>query len=399
MRICKTQNTFASKLYKMIARQLSEKLIAMREKYPVVFLTGPRQSGKTTLLNSIFSDLPYFSFEELDVRRFALSDPRGFLSNLPQGAVLDEAQRVPELFSYIQSIADQKQGVHFVLSGSQNFLLSDQIAQSLAGRTSVQKLLPLSFAEVSASGTVIGSLDELLHKGGYPRLYAKTLEPIDFYPSYIETYLQRDVRQLKNVGDLDRFVQFMGLCAGRNGQILNLQSLANDAGISPNTAKSWLSVLQASYIVFLLPPYHVNFKKRITKSPKLYFYDTGLAASLLGLRRQEDVLNFHAKGALFENFVILELLKKHWNRGIPMDAWFWQDQTGREIDLLVQSGNALNAYEMKSGQTFNTSFFENLKYWQSLSGALPENCAVLYGGEQSFNTSHGRLIGWRNWHS
>jgi predicted AAA+ superfamily ATPase len=389
--------TFTANLKRMIARQLSDKLIAMREKYPVLFLTGPRQSGKTTLLNSIFSDLPYFSLEESDVRRFALNDPRGFLSNLPKGAVLDEAQRVPELFSYIQSIVDQKPGVHFVLSGSQNFLLSDQISQSLAGRTSVQKLLPLSFTELKSAGTTIDSLDELLHKGGYPRLYAKNLEPVDFFPSYIETYLQRDVRLLKNVGDLDRFVQFMGLCAGRNGQILNMQSLANDAGISPNTAKSWLSVLQASYIVFLLPPYHVNFNKRITKTSKLYFYDTGLAASLLGLRRQEDLINYHAKGALFENFAVVEMLKKHWNQGIPMDAWFWQDHTGREIDLLVQSGNIFNAYEVKSGQTFNTSFFSNLKYWQSLSGALPENCAVLYGGEQSFNTSNGRLIGWRDW--
>ena len=381
----------------MIARHLATKLISVREKYPVIFLTGPRQSGKTTLLNSIFSDLPYFSLEEPDVRRFALSDPRGFLSNMPKGAILDEVQRTPELFSYLQSIVDKQPSVHFVLSGSQNFLLSDQISQSLAGRTSVQKLLPLSFAEMKSAGIGGASLDELLYNGAYPRLFDKNIPAVDFYPSYIETYIQRDIRQLKNIGDLDRFMQFMGLCAGRNGQILNLQSLANDAGISPNTAKSWLSVLQASYIVFLLSPYHTNFNKRIIKTPKLYFYDTGLAASLLGLRRPEDLVNHFAKGALFENYVILEILKQHWNGGMPLNAWFWQDKTGREIDLLLQSGNDYFAYEVKSGQTFNTSFFKNLTYWQSLSGANAEHCAVIYGGEQSFITSNGQLIGWRDW--
>ncbi len=383
----------------MIDRQLGSKLRAMREKFPVLFLTGPRQSGKTTLLNSIFKDLPYFSLEEPDIRSFVLNDPRGFLSNLPKGAILDEAQRAPELFSYIQSIVDRNSDVQFVLSGSQNFLLSDQISQSLAGRTSVQKLLPLSFSELKTANTAFDSLDELLFCGGYPRLYDKKIEPPDFFPSYIETYVQRDVRLLKNINDLNRFMQFMGLCAGRNGQILNLQALANDAGLSVNTVKDWLSILQASYIIFLLPPYHVNFNKRIIKSSKLYFYDTGLAISLLGLRKKEDVFNYYAKGALFENYVIAETLKHYFNQGLPMDAWFWQDQTGREIDLLVKSGNTFNAYEIKSGQTFNPSYFNNLTYWQGLSGEKTENCGVIYGGDQSFNTSNGQLISWRDWMS
>jgi predicted AAA+ superfamily ATPase len=381
----------------MIPRHLASKLVSLREKFPIIFLTGPRQSGKTTLINSIFDDLPYFSLEEPDIRRLAINDPRGFLSNLPKGAVLDEVQRTPELFSYLQSIVDKQAGVHFVLSGSQNFLLSDQISQSLAGRTSVQKLLPLSFSEIKAAGLETANLNDLLYTGAYPRLFDKHIEPLDFYPSYIETYIQRDVRQLKNIGDLDRFIQFMGLCAGRTGQIVNLQSLAGDAGISPNTAKAWISILQASYIVFLLSPYHVNFNKRIIKTPKLYFYDTGLAASLLGLRRSEEVANHFAKGALFENFVILEQLKQHWNQGIPMNAWFWQDHSGREIDLLLQTGTEFRAFEAKSGQTFNTSFFDNLTYWQSLSGAKPDECAVVYGGDQSLNTSNGKLIGWRDW--
>jgi uncharacterized protein len=381
----------------MIERQLASKLTAMREKFPVLFLTGPRQSGKTTLLKNIFKDLPYFSLEEPDLRSFILSDPRGFLSNLPKGAILDEAQRAPELFSYIQSIVDQNSDVYFVLSGSQNFLLSDQISQSLAGRTSVQKLLPLSFNELKTANISFETVDEGLFSGGYPRLYDKKIEPPDFFPSYIETYVQRDVRTLKNITDLNRFVQFMGLCAGRNGQILNYQALANDAGLNVSTVKDWLTILQASYILFLLPPYHVNFNKRIIKSSKLYFYDTGLAISLLGLTRKEDVFNYYAKGALFENFVIAETLKHYWNQGLPMNAWFWQDQSGREIDLLVKEGNDFKAFEIKSGQTFNPSYFNNLVYWQGLSGEKAENCAVVYGGDHSFNTSNGQLIGWRDW--
>ncbi|MDZ7876132.1 MAG: ATP-binding protein [Saprospiraceae bacterium] len=381
----------------MIERTLVSKLIEMREKYPVLFLTGPRQSGKTTLLGRVFNDLPYFSLEEPDIRRFVLNDPRGFLSNLPKGAILDEAQNAPELFSYIQTIVDQKTDVQFVLSGSQNFLLSNQISQSLAGRTSVQKLLPFSLRELKNGDFSPNSLDDLLFCGGYPRLYDKKINPLDFFPSYIETYVQRDVRLLKNINDLNRFIQFIGLCAGRNGQILNLQSLGNDAGISVNTAKNWLSVLQASYIVFLLPPYHANFNKRIIKTPKLYFYDTGLVASLLGLRRKEDLVNSPFRGALFENFVILEYLKANWHQGLPMEAWFWQNHSGREIDLLVKSANDFKAYEIKSGQTFNPSFFNNLVYWQGLSGEKAENCAVVYGGDYSFNTSNGQLIGWRDW--
>lgn len=381
----------------MIERQLASKLIAMREKFPVLFLMGPRQSGKTTLLKNIFKDLPYFSLEEPDLRRFILNDPRGFLSNLPQGAILDEAQRVPELFSYIQSIVDQNPNIYFVLSGSQNFLLSDQISQSLAGRTSVQKLLPLSLNELKTANIPFETVDEWLFSGGYPRLYDKKIEPPDFFPSYIETYVQRDVRSLKNITDLNRFVQFMGLCAGRNGQILNYQALANDAGLNVNTVKDWLSILEASYILFLLPPYHVNFNKRIIKSSKLYFYDTGLAISLLGLTKKEDVFNYYGKGALFENFIIAETLKHYWNQGLPMNAWFWQDQSGREIDLLVKQGNDFKAFEIKSGQTFNPSYFNNLVYWQGLSGEKSENCAVVYGGDHSFNTSSGQLIAWRDW--
>ncbi|MCB9316118.1 MAG: ATP-binding protein [Lewinellaceae bacterium] len=381
----------------MIPRHLAPKLLEMQHKYPVLFLTGPRQSGKTTLIKNLFPDLPYFLLEEPDTRQFALRDPRGFLANLPNGAILDEVQRTPELFSYLQGIVDNQPDVFFVLSGSQNFLLSDHISQSLAGRTSVQKLLPLSYSELKMAGLPFNTLEDLLFRGGYPRLYDRNIAPVDFFPAYLETYVQRDVRLLKNIPDLDLFVRFMGLCAGRCGQLLNFQSLANDTGISPNTAKSWISILQASYVVFLLQPYHANFNKRITKTSKLYFYDTGLAASLLGLNRMEDLVNYHNKGALFENFVVSEATKDHFNRGIPMNAWFWQSQAGKEIDLLLQAGNEVFAIEVKAGKTFNTSYFQNLQYWQGIAGTSPEHCAVVYGGDNSVQTSNGKLISWRDW--
>lgn len=381
----------------MIPRHLAPKLLEMQHKYPVLFLTGPRQSGKTTLIKNLFPDLPYFLLEEPDTRQFALRDPRGFLANLPNGAILDEVQRTPELFSYLQGIVDNQPDVFFVLSGSQNFLLSDHISQSLAGRTSVQKLLPLSYSELKMAGLPFNTLEDLLFRGGYPRLYDRNIAPVDFFPAYLETYVQRDVRLLKNIPDLDLFVRFMGLCAGRCGQLLNFQSLANDTGISPNTAKSWISILQASYVVFLLQPYHANFNKRITKTSKLYFYDTGLAASLLGLNRMEDLVNYHNKGALFENFVVSEATKDHFNRGIPMNAWFWQSQAGKEIDLLLQAGNEVFAIEVKAGKTFNPSYFQNLQYWQGIAGTSPEHCAVVYGGDNSVQTSNGKLISWRDW--
>lgn len=381
----------------MIPRQISSKLLEMRGKYPVLFLTGPRQSGKTTLVKALYPDLPYFLLEDPDIRQFALNDPRGFLSNLPKGAILDEVQRVPQLFSYLQGIVDNRSDVFFVLSGSQNFLLSDHISQSLAGRTSVQKLLPLSFAEMQDAKIGFTSLEELLFQGSYPRLYDRNISPPDFFPSYIETYVQRDVRLLKNIPDLDMFVRFMGLCAGRSGQLINYQSLANDAGISPNTAKSWISILQASYVIFLLQPFHTNYHKRIIKSPKLYFYDTGLICSLLGLNRVEDIINYHRKGELFENHVITEVIKDQFNQGLPMNGWFWQDQSGKEIDLIMQSGNNTYAIEIKSGKTFNPSYFQHLSYWQKLSGHDIDQSAVIYGGDSSFKTSSGRLISWREW--
>jgi predicted AAA+ superfamily ATPase len=241
------------------------------------------------------------------------------------------------------------------------------------------------------------TVEDLLLQGGYPRLYDRDILPVDFFPSYTETYIQRDVRLIKNIPDLDTFVRFMGLCAGRCGQLLNYQSLANDTGISPNTAKSWISILQASYVIFLLQPFYKNFNKRIIKSPKLYFYDTGLVCSLLRLHKKEDVENYHNKGALFENHVIIELIKAQYNAGLPVNAWFWQDQSGKEIDLLTQSGSDIHAIEIKSGKTFNPSFFQNLAYWQKISGTVAAHCTTVYGGDTSFKTSAGHLLSWKEW--
>jgi predicted AAA+ superfamily ATPase len=377
----------------MIERTLASKVTSLAQKFQVITLTGPRQSGKTTLVRATFPDLPYVSLEEPDIRQIALTDPRGFLSNYPNGVILDEIQNTPELFSYIQRIVDENRQIQFILTGSSNFLLMEKISQTLAGRTAVLHLLPFSLQELEP---LADSYENLIFKGQYPRIYDRAIPPTDFYPSYIQTYVDRDVRMIKNIGDINAFIQFTQLCAGRIGQPLNYASLASDAGISPNTAKSWLSILESSYILFRLQPYHRNFNKRLIKSPKLYFYDTGDACSLLGIREQEQVNLHYMKGSLFKNLILNEFLKRSFNRGENRQPYYWQDNHGKEIDCLLVNGERVTAVEIKSGKTMSTSYFENLKYWQSLA-ALPENQEyVVYGGEQSMQTSVGTLISWRN---
>jgi predicted AAA+ superfamily ATPase len=317
----------------MIPRETAAIIIKLRKQFPVITLTGPRQSGKTTLLRSIYNDIPYISLEDIDIRNTAINDPRGFLNNFPKGAVLDEVQRTPELFSYIQGIVDENKEIHFVLSGSQNFLLLENISQSLAGRAAILKLLPFSMSELQNEGLIPDSYEQLIFKGMYPGIYDRDIEPGFFYPSYISTYIERDVRQIKNIENLNSFSNFLQLCAGRTGQIVNLNSLATDAGISPNTAKSWLSILEASYIIFFLQPYYKNYNKRIIKSPKLYFYDTGLVCSLLGISSADQVKTYHSKGALFENLIITELMKSRLHHGVNPRFYFWQNKTKQEIDL------------------------------------------------------------------
>ena len=377
----------------MIKRTLTSKIIALAQKFQVITLTGPRQSGKTTLVKAAFSGLPYVSLEEPDVRQLALTDPRGFLSNYPEGAILDEIQNTPDLFSYIQTLVDEKWQIQFVLTGSSNFLLMEKISQTLAGRTAVLHLLPFSFAELEPGAQ---QYESLIFKGQYPRIYDRAIAPTDFYPSYIQTYIERDVRLIKNIGDINAFIQFARLCAGRIGQLLNQTSLASDAGISPNTVKAWLSILESSYILYRLQPYHRNFSKRLVKSPKLFFYDTGVACSLLGLRDENQVNSHYLKGALFENLVINEFIKRNFNRGENRQPYFWRDNHGKEIDCLLVDGEKVTPVEIKSGKTMSPSYFNNLKYWRSLA-ALPEDQGyVVYGGEQSMQTSAGALISWRH---
>lgn len=380
----------------MIDRILAHKMISLSQKFPVITLTGPRQSGKTTLVKASFPSYPYASLEEPDIRQIALTDPRGFLANFANGAVLDEIQHAPDLFSYIQSIVDNNPDAKFILSGSSNFLLMEKISQTLAGRSAVLHLLPFSMPELAKGGYEIEQFESLIFTGFYPRIYDRKITPADFYPSYIQTYVERDVRLLKNIADLNTVIQFVQLCAGRTGQLLNYSSLANDAGISPNTAKSWLSILEASYILFRLQPYHKNFRKRLVKAPKLYFYDTGLACSLLGIRAASQMHTHYLKGALFENLIITELVKRTLNRGERHYPYFWRDSRGKEIDCLINEGGSFIPVEIKSGKTITRSYFSNLTYWRQLAGMPPETGVVVYGGDTSLQTGDGRLISWKD---
>ena len=376
----------------MIARTLTSKIIALAQKFQVITLTGPRQSGKTTLVKATFPALPYVSLEEPDIRQIALTDPRGFLSNYPVGAILDEIQNTPDLFSYIQKLVDENRQLQFILTGSSNFLLMEKISQTLAGRTAVLHLLPFSFAELKPG---LMTYESLIFKGQYPRIYDRDIAPTDFYPSYIQTYIERDVRLIKNIGDINAFIQFTRLCAGRIGQLLNLTGLANDAGISPNTAKAWLSILESSYILYRLQPYHNNFNKRLVKSPKLYFYDTGVACSLLGLHDENQVNLHYLKGALFENLIITEFIKRNFHRGENYQPFFWQDSHGKEIDCLLIAGEKITPVEIKSSKTMSTSYFDNLKSWHA-SVNLPQGQSyVVYGGDESMQTSVGTFVSWR----
>ena len=377
----------------MIIRQLTDKLRQLASQYPVVTLTGPRQSGKSTLVRALFADLPYVLLEDPDSRQLAEIDPRGFLANYPHGAVFDEVQRVPDLFAYLQGVVDNQEHRNpYILTGSQNFLLMEHISQSLAGRAAVLRLLPFSYAELKEAQTASVSLNTLLWQGSYPRLITHQLDPADFYPSYIQTYLERDVRSLKGVSDLATFTRFLRLCAGRVGNLLNLSSLATDCGVAVNTAKAWLSVLEASYVVFLLEPYHESYNKRIIKSPKLFFYDTGLVCSLLGLRRADLVDTYYMRGAVFENWVVSEVLKYYYHRGQTAPCYFWQDKTGREVDLLIEQNGRLLPIEIKSGQTMNNSYFDQLTYWNKLSGNSASNSYVVYGGTTRLTTANGTFI-------
>jgi hypothetical protein len=353
----------------MIPRDAADTLERLAGEYPVVTVTGPRQSGKTTLVRALFRNHPYVSLEEPDLRAVALEDPRGFLAAHPDGAVLDEVQRAPDLLSYLQPLVDQDpRPGRYVLTGSQQLGLLSGIAQSLAGRVALVKLLPFTLGELESSARAPATVDQLLIAGLYPPVHDRRLDPTTWYANYVETYLERDVRQLVNVRDLTTFRRFLRLCAGRSGQLLNLSGLASDAGISHNTARAWISVLEASFLVHLLPPYHWSFSKRLVKTPKLYFLDPGLATWLMGVRALDQLAVHPLRGAIFEGGVVSEVLKRRYNRGLPPDIYFWRDRSGHEVDLLREAGTLLTPIEVKSGQTIAQGSFTSLRRWAAIAG-------------------------------
>ena len=375
----------------MIEREITCCLVALFEQYPFVTVTGPRQSGKTTLCRAAFPDLEYVNLEAPDRREFAQSDPRGFLSRLGEGAVLDEVQRVPELLSYLQVLADEAQrNSLFVLTGSEQFRLSEAIGQSLAGRTALLRLLPFSIAELRQAGASDG-VDDVLYSGFYPRIHDQGLEPRQALGDYFETYVERDVRRIGEIRNLSSFRRFVRLCAGRAGQLANLTALGADAGVSHTTARHWLTILEASYIVFQLPPFFANVRKRLVKSPKLYFYDVGLASHLIGIEHAGQVATHPLRGALFENAVVVEALKHRFNRGRRSNLSFFRDTRGFECDLLYENGNGMGAIEIKSGATVASDWFDAL---DRIAGILPRVGlrAVVYGGSERQTRRKGEVV-------
>jgi len=396
----------------MIKRTLAKKLKEAAAQFPVVTVTGPRQSGKTTLIRDVFKNYDYLSLELPDQRDFAREDPRGFLDQFDGPAILDEVQHAPDLFSYIQVLVDEHRDWtgRFILTGSHNFLLLASVSQSLAGRCAVLHLMPFSLAELAGRKPVTlkmfgksipknprppkTGLMETLFTGFYPRIHDRHLPPRDWLAGYYQTYLERDVRSVLNVGDLETFGRFVRLCAGRCGQLLNLSGLASDCGVSHVTAKRWLSVLEASFIIVLLRPHYRNFGKRLIKSPKLYFLDTGLLCYLLQIQRPEELFHRAERGAVFESFVVAEFYKNFMHRGEQPRLYFWRDVKGHEVDVIIDLADPMIPVETKSGQTVASDFFDNLEYWRKASGDEAAPSALIYGGDRPFKRSGIAVYPW-----
>ena len=379
----------------MIQRNIITIIDDLKDKFPIIALTGPRQSGKTTLLKNRFPTYKYVSLEDPDMRNFAQNDPKGFLNTYNAYIIFDEVQRVPQLFSYLQAVVDAS-GImgQFILSGSQNFHLVQQITQSLAGRVALFKLLPFDLQELKSANLLPERYEEAIVRGAYPALFDRKIPSAAFYANYLATYIQRDVAELLHVHDHRTFRAFLGLCASRVGQLLNISSLANECGISQPTAKAWLSILESSYIIFLLPPYFQNYSKRIVKNSKLYFYDTGLVSHLLGIKMADSLAPSPIKGSLFENLIIAEMQKQNQHQYLHQELYFWRDSNGNEIDLLIPNATKFDIFEIKSSQTILTDHFKGLDFFEKLAPDNIANKTLIYGGHEPQNRSKGAVRSW-----
>ncbi len=383
----------------MFIQRMMSKYIEKFQKFPVIAILGPRQSGKTTFAQQYFSKHIFVSFEQESTKQEAQQDPAKFFKKYENdhGIVIDEFQYVPEILSHIKYLSDQHQRHgYFILTGSSNFLMNEQITQSLAGRVGILTMLPFSIAELQ-DAALLPSLDTIILQGGYPRVYHEKFAPDEFYPSYIHSYVERDVRQLTNVVDLQKFKRFMKLCAGRTGQCLNVADLAMNCGISVKSAERWLSILQASYIIFLLQPYHVNFNKRVTKQAKLYFYDTGVVSSLLDIKEVNSLSHSPMYGHLFENFIIADLMKQYGHRGTQAPLYFWRDKNGRiEVDCLINQGHRLIPVEIKSSMTMRNEYFDGLVKFQEISQESVVKNYVVYAGDVTEQRNPGMMVDWKS---
>ncbi|MBN2321947.1 MAG: ATP-binding protein [Acidobacteria bacterium] len=380
----------------MIPRSVEKVLPSLISGYPVITITGPRQSGKTTLSREFFASKPYVSFENPDTREEAQSDPRSFLERYRDGAVFDEVQRLPELLSYLQQIVDEgPKSCRFVLTGSQQFGLNSKITQSLAGRTALIHLLPFSYEELYSFHDKNPSMESALFTGLYPPIHDRGLDPQKWYADYVQTYIERDIRSILNVRDLSLFQLFLKMCAARCGCLINLSGIASDCGITHNTAKEWISILEAGYIVFRVVPYFNNLGKRLVKTPKLYFYDTGLATYLLGIKAPEQLAVHPHRGAIFETFIAAEIMKSAFHSAEPPSLYFWRDRSGNEIDFIIDRGSDLLPIEAKSGRTVASDWFDGLKNWRAFARDRAKQAVLIYGGDETYSREGTTVTSWR----
>jgi uncharacterized protein len=380
----------------MFRRQLEPHIKRLATQYPVLTMTGPRQSGKTTLCQHAFPEHAYVNLEELSTREFANQDPQGFLAQFTNGVILDEIQRAPNLPSSIQPLVDTNDAAgQFILTGSQQFEITNTVNQSLAGRTAIARLLPLSYHELYGN-TEPPDMSDILYQGFYPRIFNKNLNPTEALAFYLSTYVERDIRSLINIKDLSAFERFLKICATQIGQLINYTTIANDCGVNQNTVKSWMSVLEASYIIFELQPHHQHFRKRITKSRKLYFHDVGFAAYLLGITSPAHIMSHPLRGLLFENFIVSEFLKNRYNNVKDNNLYFFRDQSGNEIDLILEFGDTVSSIEIKSAQSISSDYFKGLHYYKTLAGDTNTKQYLVYGGKNSYERSGIKIFSYHD---